>query len=222
MISGGTHAPPNLRGQDPRRLVYPSEPILTLSLSSCPSFHARSHSSLNPHPNRGLAKESTSCCCRGMAEARDYGDHEQMHTRPDKETDLDSSGARFEAVDLNGGWVDEEATWFCSDVMADVAGRLEFRSAAGTRSVSNPTLPPSISPLDVTNRSPDIAFGRNSTMISQDNAVVESDGSSKKRVVCPPSPPSQNWLTAESLDSVTSLTQISPDSIMVRATRPCS
>jgi len=59
-----------------------------------------------------------------------------------KETNLDSSGARFEAVDLNGGRVDEEATWFCSDAMADVAGRLEFRSTARTRSLSNPTLPP--------------------------------------------------------------------------------
>ena len=33
-----------------------------------------------------------------------------MHMLPDSETNLDSSGARFEAVDLNGGRVDEEAT----------------------------------------------------------------------------------------------------------------
>jgi len=69
-----------------------------------------------------------------------------MHRWPDEGTDLDSSGARFEAVDLNGGRVEEEATWFCSDAMADVAGQLVFRSTVGTRSVSNPTLPPSVSP----------------------------------------------------------------------------
>ena len=46
-------------------------------------------------------------------------------------TDLDSSGARFEAADLNGGRVDEEAAWFCSDAMAEVAGQLEFRSTIG-------------------------------------------------------------------------------------------
>jgi len=55
-----------------------------------------------------------------------------MHALPDSETDLDSSGARFVAVDLNVGRVDEEATWFCSDAMADVAGRLEFRSTTGS------------------------------------------------------------------------------------------
>ena len=136
------------------------------------------------------------------------------------ETDLDSSGARFEVADLNGGRVDEEATWFCSDAMAEVAGQLDFRSTIGrTRSVRSPALSPSISTLDVTNRSPDIAFGHNSTMISQGNAMVESDGSAKKRVVRPPYPPPWNWLTAESPDSVTSSTQTSPDSIMVPATR---
>ena len=50
--------------------------------------------------------------------------------------------------------------------------------------------------------------------------MVESDGSAKKRVVCPPSPP-RNWVTAKSLDSVTSLTQTSPDSTMVPVTRTC-
>ena len=57
-----------------------------------------------------------------------------------KETNLDSSGARFEAADLNGGRADEEATWFCSDAMAEVAGQLDFRSTIGTRSVRNPAL----------------------------------------------------------------------------------
>jgi hypothetical protein len=47
-----------------------------------------------------------------------------------EETNLDSSDARFEAADLNWGRVDEEATWFCSDAMADVAGQLGFRSTA--------------------------------------------------------------------------------------------
>ena len=57
-----------------------------------------------------------------------------MHTRPDKEADLDSSGARFEAAeDLNGGRVDEEATWFCSDAMAEVAGNLYFDRPASER-----------------------------------------------------------------------------------------
>ena len=50
--------------------------------------------------------------------------------------------------------------------------------------------------------------------------MVESDGSAKKRVVCPPSPP-RNWVTAKSLDSVTSLTQTSPDFIMVLVIRAC-
>lgn len=111
-----------------------------------------------------------------------------MHALRDREADLDSSEARFEAVDLSGGRVDEEATWFCSDVMADVAGQLGFRSTAGTRSAIPPTLPPPVLPLDATNRSSDIAFGRNSKMMSQDNAMVESDGSAKKRVVRPPNP----------------------------------
>ena len=117
--------------------------------------------------------------------------------------------------------MDEEATWFCSDAMAEVAGQLDFRSTTGTRSVSSPALSPSISTLDVTNRSPDIAFGHNSIMISQDNAMAEADGSSKKRVVCPPNPPPRNWLTAESPDSVTSSIQTSPGSIMAPATRTC-
>jgi len=67
-----------------------------------------------------------------------------MHALPDSEIDLDSSGARFEAAaDLNERRVDEDATWFCSDAMADVAGQLavDFRSTAGTRSVDNPTPP---------------------------------------------------------------------------------
>lgn len=45
-----------------------------------------------------------------------------MHIQLDKETNLDSSGARFGAADLSAGRVDEEATWFCSDAIADVAG----------------------------------------------------------------------------------------------------
>ena len=55
-----------------------------------------------------------------------------MHPQPKKETDLDSSDARFEAADLNGGRADEEATWFCSDVMAGVAGQPQLRSSVGT------------------------------------------------------------------------------------------
>ena len=51
--------------------------------------------------------------------------------------------------------------------------------------------------------------------------MVESDGSAKKRVVCPPNPPPRSWPTTESSDSVTSSTQTSPDSIMVLATRAC-
>ena len=108
-----------------------------------------------------------------------------MHALPDSEIDLDSSGARFEAVDLNERRVDEEATWFCSDAMADVAGQLVFlidcRNAVGKQSHTSST-------SDATNRSPDIAFGLNFTMTSQDNAMVESDGSAKKRVVRPPKP----------------------------------
>jgi len=66
-----------------------------------------------------------------------------MHVLPDSEIDLDSSGARFEGADLNERRLDEDAAWFCSDAMADVAGQLavDFRSSAGTRSVDNPTLP---------------------------------------------------------------------------------
>ena len=143
------------------------------------------------------------------------------HTVRRRKTDLDSSGARFEAADLKGGRVDEEAAWFCSDAMAEVAGQLEFRSTIGTRSGSNLALSPSVPTLDVTNRSPIIAFGHSSTMISQDNAMVESDGSAKKRVVRPPTPSSRNWLEAECLDSVTSSTQTSPDSIMALAIRAC-
>jgi hypothetical protein len=63
-----------------------------------------------------------------------------MHALPDSEIDLDSSEARFEAADRNERRVDEEATWFCSDAMADAAGNLDFRSTAGTRSVNGPTL----------------------------------------------------------------------------------
>lgn len=112
-----------------------------------------------------------------------------MHALLDSETDLDSSGARFEAVDLNGGRVDEEEIWFCSDVMADVAGQLEFVVIDSRNASGKPTLLPPGSPLDVTSRSPDIAFGHNSKMISQDNAIVESDGSAKKRVVRLPNLP---------------------------------
>ena len=105
-----------------------------------------------------------------------------------KKADLDSSGARFEAADLNGGRLDEEATWFCSDAMAEVAAQLDFRSTTGTRPARSPALSSSISTLDVTNRFPVIASGHNPTMISQGNAMVESDGSAKKRVVRPPNP----------------------------------
>jgi len=108
-----------------------------------------------------------------------------MHALPDREIDLDSSGARFEAVDLNERRVDEEATWFCSDAMTDVAGQLGFlidcRNAFGKRSHTSST-------SDATNRSPDIALGLISTMMSQDSAMAESDGSAKKRVVRPPNP----------------------------------
>ena len=109
-----------------------------------------------------------------------------MHALLDGEIDLDSSGARFEAVDLNERRVDEEAAWFCSDVMADVAGQLGFpidcRNAFGGQSHTSLT-------SDATNRSPDIALGLSLAMISQDNAMVESGGSAKKRVVCPSAPP---------------------------------
>lgn len=137
MGSGRMYAPPNLRGRGPRRLVYPSEPISTLLLSSSPSFRVKSHSSLNLHPSHGLVKESTSCCCHGMAEAGGCRGHERMHARPGKETDLDSSGARFEGADLNGGRVDEEATWFCSDAMAG-GGQLWISIDCRNASTSQP------------------------------------------------------------------------------------
>ena len=72
--SVGAHAPPNLRGQDPRLLVCQSEPISTLWLSSSPNFHARSHNSLDLHPSRGLVKENTSYYCHGMLGAADCGE----------------------------------------------------------------------------------------------------------------------------------------------------
>lgn len=100
-ILAGEHSPPNLRDQDPRRLVYLSEPISTLVPFSSPNFRAKSHSSSNLHPSRGLVRENTSYCCHGMAGATDCVGCKRMNTRPGKETNLDSSDARFEVADLN-------------------------------------------------------------------------------------------------------------------------
>ena len=58
------------------------------------------------------------------------------------------------------------------------------RLSSGPGSSSESTLPPSVPPSDATNHSLDIAFDNTSTMISQEGALAESDGSAKKRVVC--------------------------------------